>query len=89
MVMRAESLVHFDLQGADEIQPATGDNARAALRMIREAVETLGPVGILPSEQAVLFLYGPEPVHEAAAIVNALTKVMGQSGGACSVEGAS
>ena len=35
----------------------------AAIRMIREAVQTLGPPEVLPSEEAVLQLYGPEPVH--------------------------
>jgi hypothetical protein len=34
-------------------------NAWAALRMIRETVETLGPPGVLPSHEAVLMLYGP------------------------------
>ena len=49
-------------------------NAWQALRMIREAVETLGPPGVLPSEEAVLKLYGPEPVHEAQAIVEGQRK---------------
>ena len=35
-------------------------NAWAGLRMIREAVETLGPPGVLPSGEAVISLYGPE-----------------------------
>ncbi|MGY0573887.1 hypothetical protein ACTGJ9_024715 [Bradyrhizobium sp. RDM12] len=48
-------------------------NAWAALRMIRETVETLGPPGILISEEEVLARYGPEPIHEATAIVDALT----------------
>jgi hypothetical protein len=48
----------------------------AAIRMIREAVETLGPPGVLPSEEAVLQLYGPEAVHEAQAIVDALRKML-------------
>jgi hypothetical protein len=52
-------------------------NAWAGLRMIRETIETLGPPGALPSEEAVLRLYGPEPVHEAAAIVGALRKLLG------------
>jgi hypothetical protein len=43
----------------------------AALLMIREAVETLGPPGILPSKEAV----GPEPTHEASAIVAALQRL--------------
>jgi hypothetical protein len=45
--------------------------------MIRETVETLGPPGILPSQDAVLEHYGPEPVHEATAIMEALHKLFG------------
>lgn len=52
-------------------------NAWAALRMIREAVETLGPPGVLISEEQVLAQYGPEPIHEATAIVEALRKLLG------------
>jgi hypothetical protein len=63
-----------------EARQATSENAWAALRMIRETVETLGPPGILPSEEAVLALYGPEPVHEATAIVRALHKMLGGHG---------
>jgi hypothetical protein len=44
--------------------------------MIREAVETLGPPGILPSQEVVITIYGPEPIHEAQAIVDALTKIL-------------
>jgi len=62
-----------DLAAARE---ATNENSWAALRMIRETVETLGPPGILPSEEAVLAIYGPEPVHEATALVNALRKLL-------------
>jgi hypothetical protein len=54
----------------------TQESWSAALRMIRETVETLGPPGILPSQDAVLALYGPEPVHEATAIVDALRKLL-------------
>ena len=50
---------------------------RAGLRMIREAVETLGPPGVLPSGEAVISLYGPEPIHEPQAIVDALTAILG------------
>jgi hypothetical protein len=49
-------------------------NAWKGLRMIREAIETLGPPGVLPSQEAVITLYGPEPIHEAQAIVDALTR---------------
>jgi len=46
--------------------------------MIREAVETLGPPGILPAQEAVVTLYGPEPIHESQAIVDALSKMFPQ-----------
>lgn len=55
-----------------EADRTTMSNAWAALRMIRETIETLGPPGILPSEG----VYGPEPVHEAEAIVEALRKLL-------------
>jgi hypothetical protein len=51
-------------------------NGWQGLHMIREAVETLGPPGVLPSSEAVLKLYGPEPIHEAQAIVDALIKIL-------------
>jgi hypothetical protein len=54
----------------------TRESWSAALLMIRETVETLGPPGTLPSQDAVLQLYGPEPVHEATAIVEALRKLL-------------
>ena len=59
----------------------------AALRMIREAIETLGPPGILPSEEAVVMRYGPEPVHEAEAIVDALRELLGPVDGSVRDEG--
>ena len=52
-------------------------NAWAGLHLIREAVETLGPPGVLPSGEAVISLYGPEPIHEAQAIVDALAAILG------------
>jgi hypothetical protein len=51
-------------------------NAWHALRIVRETIETLGPPGALPSEEAVLKLYGPEPIHEGQAVVDALTKLL-------------
>ncbi|ESY98437.1 MULTISPECIES: hypothetical protein [unclassified Mesorhizobium] len=39
-------------------------NAWAALKLVRMAIEQTCPAGVLPSEEAVLLLYGPEPVHE-------------------------
>jgi hypothetical protein len=51
-------------------------NALTAFRMIRETIETLGPPGALPSNEAVLLLYGPEPIHEGQAIVDAVKKLL-------------
>jgi hypothetical protein len=61
-------------QTFDTVRAAPADHS--SLRMIREAVETLGPPGILLSQDAVLAQYGPEPVHEATAIVEALQKLL-------------
>ncbi|RUW44076.1 MAG: hypothetical protein E5W19_32190 [Mesorhizobium sp.] len=44
----------------------------AALGLIRMAIEQTCPPGVLPSEEAVLLLYGPEPVHEAEALARAI-----------------
>lgn len=55
-------------------------NAWDGLRLIREAVETLRPPGLLSFQEAVVTLYGPEPIHEAQAIVDALTTVLGDPG---------
>jgi hypothetical protein len=53
-------------------------NAWQGLRMIRETIETLGPPGALLSEDGVLRKYGPQPIHEAQAIVDALTEILGE-----------
>jgi hypothetical protein len=37
--------------------------------MVRETTEDAWPPGVVPSEEAVLKLYGPEPIHEGQAIV--------------------
>ncbi|RUV66740.1 MAG: hypothetical protein EOR30_34365 [Mesorhizobium sp.] len=47
-------------------------DCRAALRLIRMAIEETCPAGVLPSEEAVLGLYGPEPIHEAEALAKAI-----------------
>jgi hypothetical protein len=59
-----------------EIARDNAANGWAALAMIREAIETLGPVGALPSGEHVVAIYGPEPVHEAEAIVVALRRIL-------------
>ena len=55
-----------------EAREQTQESWSAALHLIRETVETLGPAGLLPSREAVLQLYGPEPLHEATAIAAAI-----------------
>lgn len=40
--------------------------------MVRMAIEETCPAGVLPSEEAVLELYGPEPIHEAEALAKAI-----------------
>jgi hypothetical protein len=67
------------LSSASELAEArqeTRESWSAALHMVRETVETLGPPGILPSREAVLQLHGPEPVHEATAIAEAIRKLV-------------
>jgi hypothetical protein len=59
-----------------EIARDNAANGWAALAMIREAIETLGPPGALPSGEHVVAIYGPEPVHEAEAIVVALQRIL-------------
>ncbi len=57
---------------ADVIWRENLQEAWAALQMIRETIETLGGVGVLPSEDAVLGLHGPLPGHEAGVLVEAI-----------------
>jgi hypothetical protein len=59
-----------------EVADENYQNAWAALRMIREAIETFGPPDVLPPGEHVVALYGPEPVHEAEAIVVALKRIL-------------
>ena len=66
---RAENAEASNKRWADNYQ-----NAWAGLRMIREAVENLGPCASLISEEGVLATKGPEPIHEAEAIVEAITR---------------
>ncbi|RRH94249.1 hypothetical protein EH240_27610 [Mesorhizobium tamadayense] len=47
-------------------------DCRAALHLIRMAIEETCPAGVLPSEEAVLGLYGPAPIHEAEALAKAI-----------------
>jgi hypothetical protein len=45
---------------------------RAALALIRHAIEDCCPPGVLPSEEMVNGLYGPDIIHEAEAIATAI-----------------
>lgn len=54
----------------------TRANYAAALCMIRETLEQLGPPGTLPSGEAVTALRGPLPLDEATAICEALVKLL-------------
>jgi hypothetical protein len=51
------------------------ENALAGSAYDPRGDETLGPPGVLPSKEAMLMLYGPEPIHEGQAIVDALRKL--------------
>ncbi|MCF6117178.1 hypothetical protein L2449_09660 [Mesorhizobium muleiense] len=51
-------------------------NAWVALRLVRLAIEETCPAGVLPSEEAVLLLYGPEPVHEGEALAKAIIETV-------------
>ncbi|MER9755389.1 hypothetical protein NKJ46_18365 [Mesorhizobium sp. M0166] len=49
---------------------------RTGLNLIRMAIEQTCPAGVLPSEEAVLMLYGPEPIHEAEALAKAIIETV-------------
>ena len=51
-------------------------NDRAGLKLIRMAIEQTCPAGVLPSEEAVLLLYGPEPFHEGEALAKAIIETV-------------
>lgn len=67
-----------------EMEPVMSDqdgneairNAWAALKLVRMAIEQTCPVGVLPSEEAVLLLYGPEPIHEGEALAKAIIETV-------------
>ncbi|GAC1341187.1 MAG: hypothetical protein NVSMB26_29330 [Beijerinckiaceae bacterium] len=65
-----------DDSDADSIWRDNYQNGWAALHMVREVIETKGPPGILISKEAVLLKFGPEPVHEGQAVVEALTAIL-------------
>ncbi|TIL70538.1 MAG: hypothetical protein E5Y65_17535 [Mesorhizobium sp.] len=56
--------------------PETIQNAGAGLKLVRMAIEQTCPAGVLPSEEAVVLLYGPEPVHEGEALAKAIVETV-------------
>ncbi|BCH11914.1 hypothetical protein MesoLj131c_61720 [Mesorhizobium sp. 131-3-5] len=48
------------------------EECRAALTLIRRTIEDHCPPGVLPSEEMVNGLYGPELMDEAEAIATAI-----------------
>lgn len=58
----------------------TQDNNRAlwrALAMIRDAIEELGPVGVMRSSEVVACLDGPTPEMEAEEIIRGIQRIVG------------
>ncbi|MGX9571851.1 hypothetical protein [Mesorhizobium sp. f-mel] len=47
-----------------------------ALHMVLMAIEETCPAGVLPSEEAVLLLYGPEPIHEGETLAKAVIETV-------------
>ncbi|TIM05943.1 hypothetical protein [Mesorhizobium sp.] len=56
--------------------PETIQNAWAGLKLVRMAIEQTCPAGVLPSKEAVVLLYGPEPVHEGEALAKAIVETV-------------
>lgn len=51
------------------------EDSWSALRLIRETVETIGPVGSMPSEEHVCCAVAPTHMAEAEAIVAGIQKI--------------
>jgi hypothetical protein len=60
----------------------------AALALIREAVETLAPIGAIRSSEAVMGQDGPEPHHEAAELVRGIQAIAEGRGGGWQIRAA-
>jgi hypothetical protein len=56
-----------------KIQKANWQNACEAINMIWDALEELGPVGVLPNMSH--FKYGPESIHDAMCIIEGIQKM--------------
>jgi hypothetical protein len=65
------------VQASDDVWRANMQAHAAALRMVREALEHHGPVGVLPSEEAEL-LIGPGPHHTAEVLIAGIEAMASQ-----------
>ncbi|QND60403.1 hypothetical protein HB778_30540 [Mesorhizobium huakuii] len=54
------------------MEHATAQDCRAMLRLVRMAIEETCPAGVLPGDEAVTGVYGPELIHEAEALAKAI-----------------
>jgi hypothetical protein len=54
-----------------------------ALRMIRETIETVGPVGALPSDEGVITTRGPTLLDEAEVLVEGIRRIAEGGGATC------
>lgn len=59
-----------------EIDATKATGERAALKLIRMTIEQVCPPGVLPSEEYVIGLYGPEPIHEGEALAKAIIETV-------------
>ncbi|RWM77196.1 MAG: hypothetical protein EOR81_19380 [Mesorhizobium sp.] len=57
-------------------RPSQRGCSGSARRRSKTAIEQTCPAGVLPSEEAVLLLYGPEPVHEGEALAKAIIETV-------------
>ena len=64
-----------DLRQERDSWKEQAQEAWSALRMIREAIEEVGPVGVLPSEEAVNASGGLTYLAEAEALVAGIQKL--------------
>lgn len=64
------------LHSKDILTHSERQNSWAALRLVRETLEDLLPPGSVIAEEQVLAKYGPEHIHEAQALRDALIQAL-------------
>lgn len=75
-LLKATFKLQIGIESSDQEGNELIRNAWAALKLVRMAIEQTCPAGVLPSEEAVLLLYGPEPIHEAEALAKAIIETV-------------